>query len=135
MSTLISRSYTRPGPFTWLRQHPRLRGILIGVILSLVLAACDADDPTLPPEICDGYEDIIYTFQVGGVIFILLGVALIAFKKTLSTYLPSLGAQVGATAGTVVIGAILLMFSTDWGSRIITVTGLPDILGMCGIVP
>lgn len=136
MSSFVAPAYyAQRGPLVWLSRHPRLRGILMAIVMSLVMVGCDADSATLPTEVCDAYEDLVYTFQVGGTIFILLGIALIAFKKTISTYLPSQGAQVGATAGTVALGALLLMFSTDWGSRIITVTGLPNILDMCGIAP
>lgn len=103
------------------------------LLLLLVITACDADNPTIPPEVCDAYEDTLFTVQVIGGAAIVVGLALLAFKKSLASIIPSQGAQTGAIATTIGLGVFLLTFSTEWGTTLLSVFGLPDMYTLCGL--
>ena len=103
------------------------------LLLVLFLTACDADNPVIPPEICDAYADSLYTIQIIGGAAVVLGLALLAFKKALASIFPSQGAQTGAIALTVGMGVFLLTFATDWGTTMLSIFGLPDLYTLCGL--
>lgn len=103
------------------------------LLLLIVLAACDADNPVIAPEICDAYEDALFTVQIIGGAAVVVGLALLAFKKTLASIFPSQGAQTGAIAMTVGTGIFLLTFSTEWGTTLLSIFGLPDMYTLCGL--
>lgn len=107
---------------------------LLGFILPILLfVACDADGTTIDASICDAYEDSLYSFQLVGGVFIVAGIALMAFKKAVASFLPQQGAQVGAMVSTLAAGVLLLTFSTEWGSRILGIFTLPDMYVLCGL--
>lgn len=73
-------------------QRPALHLLPLLLIL-IVLAACDADNPVIAPEICDAYEDALFTVQIIGGAAVVVGLALLAFKKTLASIFPSQGSD------------------------------------------
>jgi hypothetical protein len=106
----------------------------IPILLTLLLVvACDADAPDIPQEICDAYEDALFTIQLGGGAAIVVGIAMIAFKKAIASIIPSQGAQVGAIATSIGVGIFLLTFSSQWGTTILGIFGLPDMYTLCGL--
>ncbi len=125
----VSRLSFKP-KLTFKRLIWRLLPILLTLI---VLTACDASNPTIPTQICDAYEDALFTIQMAGGAAIVLGLALLAFKKTLGSIFPSQGAQTGAIATTVGMGIFLLTFSTAWGTTLLSIFGLPDMYTLCGL--
>lgn len=107
---------------------------IIPLLIALFfVVACDADAPDIPPEICDAYEDALFTIQLIGGAAIVVGIALIAFKKAIASILPSQGAQVGAIATSIGMGVFLLTFSSEWGTTILGIFGLPDMYTLCGL--
>jgi hypothetical protein len=98
----------------------------------VILAACAPGEPP-PPAICDTYERSLFTVQLMGGATLLLALAVVGFKKNVSAILPSQGAQLGAVVGAVVIGLILLAFSTDIGNQILTGFGLESLYTLCGL--
>lgn len=103
------------------------------VIAALFVIGCDADAPDIPVEICDAYEDALFTIQIMGGAAIVVGIALIAFKKAIASIIPSQGAQVGAIATSIGMGIFLLTFSSEWGTTILGIFGLPDMYTLCGL--
>lgn len=132
MSCQVSPARSYASRLNWLSRYPRIRGVIVGVLASAILSACSSGDP-MPPELCTAYGDSLYTFQLAGGVLIVLGIALMAFKKTLSSFLPNQGAQVGTIASAIAAGVLLLTFSSDWGSRILTIFALPDMFTLCGL--
>lgn len=114
------------------RRGPRLAHILSFVLLLIVLAAC-APGETPPAAICDTYDRALFTTQLMGGAAIILGLAVLGFKKNLSAILPSQGAQLGTVAGSVGLGLILLAFSTDIGNQILTGFGIESLYTLCGL--
>ena len=107
--------------------------ILTLTIAALFIVGCDADAPDIPVEICDAYEDALYTIQIIGGAAIVIGIALVAFKKAIASIIPSQGAQVGAIATSIGMGIFLLTFSSEWGTTILSIFGLPDMYTLCGL--
>ena len=103
------------------------------IIVALFIVGCDADAPDIPVEICDAYEDALYTIQIIGGAAIVIGIALVAFKKAIASIIPSQGAQVGAIATSIGMGIFLLTFSSEWGTTILSIFGLPDMYTLCGL--
>lgn len=101
-------------------------------LLVTILAAC-APGEAPPAAICDTYNRALFTTQLMGGASVLLGLALLGFRKNLSAILPSQGAQVGAVAGSVFLGLILLAFSTDIGNQILTGFGIESMYTLCGL--
>lgn len=117
--------------------HLKFRGFIFRVIplllMLLVVVACDADAPDIPTEICDAYEDTLFTIQLIGGAAIVVGIAMIAFKKAIASIIPAQGAQVGAIATSIGVGIFLLTFSSEWGTTILGIFGLPDMYTLCGL--
>lgn len=111
------------------RQLLRLWPLLVTLLL---LAAC-APGETPPAAICDTYDRALFTTQLMGGAAVLLGLAVLGFRKNLSAILPSQGAQVGAVAGSIGLGLILMAFSTEIGNQILTGFGLESLYTLCGL--
>jgi len=135
----------RKTPFTggfaasWLRtsslfaaRRPHLFHFLKLAVLMVILAACAPGD-TPPAAICDTYERALFTTQLMGGAAVILGLAVLGFRKNLSAILPSQGAQIGAVAASVGLGLILLAFSTDIGNQILTGFGIESLFTLCGL--
>jgi hypothetical protein len=101
-------------------------------VLVLFMAACAPGEPP-PPAICDTYERALFTTQLMGGAAVILGLAVLGFRKNLSAILPSQGAQIGAVAASVGLGLILLAFSTDIGNQILTGFGIESLFTLCGL--
>ncbi|MFO7537927.1 MAG: hypothetical protein R6X32_07690 [Chloroflexota bacterium] len=114
------------------RIRPHLNKIASLTLVMLFVAAC-APGETPPAAICDTYERALFTTQLMGGAAVLLGLAVLGFRKNLSAILPSQGAQVGAVAGSVGLGLILLAFSTDIGNQILLGFGIESIWILCGL--
>lgn len=119
------------------RRWPQLRRVHMArllpfALLLTMLAAC-APGEAPPASICDTYDRALFTTQLLGGAAIILGLAVLGFKKNLSAILPSQGAQVGAVAGSVGLGLVLLAFSTDIGNQILTGFGIESLYTLCGL--
>ena len=114
------------------RRWPRLFRFLPFTLLLLVLAAC-ASGEAPPAAICDTYDRALFTTQLVGGAAVLLGLAVLGFRKNLASILPSEGAQIGTVASSVGIGLILLAFSTDIGNQILTGFGIESLYTLCGL--
>lgn len=113
-------------------RRPRLSRILPIVLLLVALSAC-APGEAPPAAICDTYDRALFTTQLMGGAAVLLGLAILGFRKNLAAILPSQGAQIGAVAGSVFLGLILLAFSTDIGNQILTGFGIESLYTLCGL--
>lgn len=102
------------------------------VLLLAILSAC-APGEAPPAAICDTYSRALFTTQLMGGASVLLGLAILGFRKNISAILPSQGAQVGAVAGSVFLGLILLAFSTDIGNQILTGFSIESMYTLCGL--
>lgn len=111
-----------------LRIHP----IVPFALFLTFLTAC-APGETPPAAICDTYDRALFTTQLMGGAAVLLGLAILGFKKNLSAILPSQSAQIGSVAGSVFLGLILLAFSTDIGNQILTGFGIESMYTLCGL--
>lgn len=114
------------------RRWPRLSRFLPFALLLAILAAC-APGETPPAAICDTYDRALFTTQLIGGAAVLLGLAVLGFRKNLASILPSEGAQIGAVASSVGVGLILLAFSTDIGNQILTGFGIESLYTLCGL--
>jgi len=112
--------------------RPRHWPLLLAVLLLTSLSACAPGD-TPPAAICDTYNRALFTTQLMGGAAVLLGLAVLGFRKNLSAILPSQSAQLGAVAGSVFLGLILLAFSTDIGNQILTGFGIESLYTLCGL--
>lgn len=121
-STLLLRSS---------QQLSRFRLLLLGWLLA-VLAAC-APGEAPPTAICDTYDRALFTTQLMGGAAVILGLAVLGFKKNLSAILPTQGAQFGAVAGSIGLGLIMLAFSTDIGNQILLGFGIESLYTLCGL--
>ncbi len=101
-------------------------------ILMFTLVSC-ASGETPPAAICDTYDRALFTTQLMGGAAVILGLAILGFKKNLSAILPTQGAQMGSVAGSVGLGLILLAFSTDIGNQILTGFGIESLYTLCGL--
>jgi hypothetical protein len=110
----------------------RVSRILPFLFLMLVVAAC-APGEAPPAAICDTYNRALFTTQLMGGAAVILGLAVLGFRKNLSAILPSQGAQLGAVAGSVGLGLILLAFSTDIGNQILLGFGIESLYTLCGL--
>jgi hypothetical protein len=115
------------------RRRPlRINRWLCFALLTVILAACAPGD-TPPDAICDTYNRALFTTQLMGGAAVILGLAILGFRKNLSAILPSHGAQIGAVASSVGLGLILLAFSTDIGNQILTGFGIESLYILCGL--
>ncbi|MAU00621.1 MAG: hypothetical protein CL608_26045 [Anaerolineaceae bacterium] len=114
------------------RRWPRISRFLPFALLLVLLSAC-APGEAPPAAICDTYDRALFTTQLMGGAAVLLGLAVLGFRKNLSAILPSQGAQIGAVAGSVFLGLILLAFSTDIGNQILTGFGIESLYTLCGL--
>lgn len=114
------------------RRWPRISRFLPFALLLVALAAC-APGEAPPAAICDTYDRALFTTQLMGGAAVLLGLAILGFRKNLAAILPSQGAQIGAVAGSVGLGLILLAFSTDIGNQILTGFGIESLYTLCGL--
>ena len=105
------------------------------VLLLLAFLAGCAPGEAPPAAICDTYDRALFTTQLMGGASMLLGLAILGFRKNLSAILPSQSAQIGAVAGSVFLGLILLAFSTDIGNQILTGFGIESLYTLCGLGP
>jgi hypothetical protein len=102
------------------------------ILLLIALSAC-APGEAPPAAICDTYDRALFTTQLMGGAAVLLGLAILGFRKNLAAILPSQGAQIGAVASSVGLGLILLAFSTDIGNQILTGFGIESLYTLCGL--
>jgi hypothetical protein len=103
------------------------------LVLMFVLTSCSSAGGDIPPELCTAYGDLLYTLQLTGGAFIVLGLIILAAKKALSSFIPSQGAQTGAIIIAIAIGVAFLAFSTEWGTTVLGIFGLPDLYAECGL--
>lgn len=101
-------------------------------LVLIILAACAPGDAP-PPGVCDTYSRSLFTTQLLGGAAVLLGLAVLGFRKNISAILPSQGMQVGAVAGALALGLSLLAFSTDVGNQILLGFGLDSLYTLCGL--
>jgi hypothetical protein len=106
---------------------------LLTLMLVLVGVSACAPGEAPPDAICDTYNRALFTTQLMGGAAVLLGLAILGFRKNVSAILPSQGAQVGAVAGSVFLGLILLAFSTDIGNQILLGFGIESLWVLCGL--
>ncbi len=111
--------------------RPGLRLLLATLFLVLLNSCAPGDAP--PPGVCDTYSRSLFTTQLLGGAAVLLGLAVLGFRKNVSAILPSQGMQVGAVAGALALGLSLLAFSTDVGNQILTGFGLESLYTLCGL--
>ena len=107
--------------------------IFLTTVFMIALSACSATATEIPAEVCTAYEDSLFTLQLIGGVGIVVGLAILAFKKSISSFLPSQGAQTGAVASAIGVGVLLLTFSSSWGSQILTIFAIPDLYALCGL--
>lgn len=115
---------------------PRLRFYpfrLLPLVLFLAILSACAPGEAPPEAICDTYNRALFTTQLMGGASVLLGLAVLGFRKNVSAILPSQGAQIGAVAGSVFLGLILLAFSTDIGNQILTGFSIESMYTLCGL--
>ena len=110
----------------------RLPHLLMLTLVGAAVSAC-APGEAPPDAICDTYNRALFTVQLMGGAAVLLGLAVLGFRKNVSAILPSQGAQVGAVAGSVFLGLILLAFSTDIGNQILLGFGIESLWLLCGL--
>ena len=124
-----ARPIRRIPPGRW-----RCRGLqlLLATLFAIALNACAPGDAP-PPGVCDTYSRSLFTTQLLGGAAVLLGLAVLGFRKNVSAILPSQGIQVGAVAGALALGLSLLAFSTDVGNQILTGFGLDSLYSLCGL--
>ena len=126
---LTENRRTGVGPF---RRRPHFIRFLPLLTLLAFLSAC-ASGEAPPAAICDTYDRALFTTQLMGGAAVLLGLAILGFRKNLAAILPSEGAQIGAVAGSVFLGLILLAFSTDIGNQILIGFGIESLYTLCGL--
>ena len=102
------------------------------LVMVLLLSACAAGE-TPPAAICDTYDRALFTTQLMGGAAVLLGLAVLGFRKNLSAILPSQGAQMGTAASSIGLGLILMAFSTEIGNQILTGFGIESLYTLCGL--
>ena len=112
-------------------RRQRWTPLLVALLLTFLSACAPGDTP--PAAICDTYGRALVTTQLMGGAAVLLGLAVLGFRKNLSAILPSQSAQLGAVAGSVFMGLILLAFSTDIGNQILTGFGIESLYTLCGL--
>lgn len=115
--------------FNRFRQSPLFRIVPL-ILIVIVLAACE-EGGAIPQNICDAYNNSLYTIRLVGGAFLILGLAFLGFKKQISTILPSQGAQTGVVAASIAAGVLLLALTTDIGGQVFDTFGLPNISDQC----
>ena len=108
-----------------------LPAMRISLALSLLTACAAGEAP--PAGICDTYDRALFTTQLLGGASVLLGLALLGFRKNLSAIFPAQSTQIGTIAGSVFFGLILLAFSTDIGNQILLGFGIDSLYTLCGL--
>ena len=126
--SLAGRVKNREASRRKLRMHPI---VPLAIFLTFLTACAPGEAP--PAAICDTYDRALFTTQLMGGAAVLLGLAILGFKKNMSAILPSQSAQIGAVAGSVFLGLILLAFSTDIGNQILTGFGIESMYTLCGL--
>ena len=106
---------------------------LLPLALLLVFLSACAPGEAPPDAICDTYNRALFTTQLVGGASVLLGLAMLGLRKNMTAILPSQGAQIGAVAGSVALGLILLAFSTDIGNQILTGFSIESMYTLCGL--
>ncbi|MFZ1398906.1 MAG: hypothetical protein WAS33_18520 [Candidatus Promineifilaceae bacterium] len=124
--TMLKSFQTKVSGRPWQRLLP------VALLLLVFLSAC-APGEAPPAAICDTYNRALFTTQLMGGASVLLGLAMLGLRKNLTAILPSQGAQVGAVAGSVALGLILLAFSTDIGNQILTGFSIESMYTLCGL--
>lgn len=109
----------------------RFRLLLLGWLVAALAACAPGEAP--PAAICDTYDRALFTTQLMGGAAVILGLAVLGFKKNLSAILPTQGAQFGAVAGSIGLGLIMLAFSTDIGNQILLGFGIESLYTLCGL--
>ncbi|MFZ1400352.1 MAG: hypothetical protein WAS33_25840 [Candidatus Promineifilaceae bacterium] len=112
-------------------RHPWRRLLPLALLLAFLSACAPGEAP--PAAICDTYNRALFTTQLMGGASMLLGLAMLGLRKNLTAILPSQGAQMGAVAGSVAVGLILLAFSTDIGNQILTGFTIESMYTLCGL--
>ena len=102
------------------------------LLLMFAINAC-ASGETPPAAICDIYDRALFTTQLMGGAAVLLGLAILGFRKNLAAIFPNQGSQIASVAGSVFLGLILLAFSTDIGNQILTGFGIESLYILCGL--
>ena len=110
----------------------RLLPLLVMGLVAVIASACAPGDVP-PPAICDTFSRMLYTSQIAGGALVLLGLAILGLRKNLTAILPSQAVQLGTVAGSIVLGLILLAFSTDIGNQILTGFGIDSLYTLCGL--
>ena len=110
----------------------RLLSLLVMGLFAVIASACAPGDVP-PPAICDTFSRMLYTSQIAGGALVLLGLAILGLRKNLTAILPSQAVQLGSVAGSIVLGLILLAFSTDIGNQILTGFGIDSLYTLCGL--
>ena len=120
----------RAAPARLWRRHA-FRLLPLALLVAIIASCAPGDAP--PPGVCDTYSRSLFTTQLLGGAAVLLGLAVLGFRKNISAILPSQGIQVGAVAGALALGLTLLAFSTDVGNQILTGFGLESLYTLCGL--
>lgn len=110
----------------------RLLPLMVMGLVAVIASACAPGDVP-PPAICDTFSRMLYTSQIAGGALVLLGLAILGLRKNLTAILPSQAVQIGSVAGSIVLGLILLAFSTDIGNQILTGFGIDSLYTLCGL--
>ena len=110
----------------------RLLPLMVMGLVAVIASACAPGDVP-PPAICDTFSRMLYTSQIAGGAMVLLGLAILGLRKNLTAILPSQAVQLGTVAGSIVLGLILLAFSTDIGNQILTGFGIDSLYTLCGL--
>lgn len=100
------------------------------LLMLFILTACEAGG-AVPQNLCDAYNNSLYTIRLLGGASLILGLAFLGFKKQISTILPSQGAQTGTVAASIATGVVLLALTTDIGGQVMETFGLPNIVNQC----
>ena len=117
------------------RSNQRIRSLIrLSPLLVLMFAinACAAGEAP-PAAICDTYDRALFTTQLMGGAAVLLGLAILGFRKNLAAIFPNQGSQIASVAGSVFLVLILLAFSTDIGNQILTGFGIESLYILCGL--
>ena len=113
------------------RSQRSVRLFPIFLLLAILVGCAPGEAP--PAAICDTYGRALFTTQLMGGASMLLGLAVLGFRKNVSAILPSQSAQIGAVAGSIFLGLILLAFSTDIGNQILTGFGIESLYTLCAL--
>ena len=110
----------------------RLLPLMVMGLVAVIASACAPGDVP-PPAICYTFSRMLYTSQIAGGALVLLGLAILGLRKILTAILPWQAVLLGSVAGSIVLGLILLAFSTDIGNQILTGFGIDSLYTLCGL--